>query len=155
VLAKLTELNKKPEEPKAPETQKVAGLTEEDVRSLQTQVGTLTKTLAEREAKAAVNEAISSGKVLPAQRPWAESYALSDPAGFKTYVETAPKSAIVRTLGDSSSDDEDEAAKKVLSDAEISVASQLGSLAPSKESLLRAKSGAATVSLIDRNPAKK
>lgn len=34
--------------------------------------------------------ALSDGRLLPAQEAWAKSYAASDPAGFKTYLDNAP-----------------------------------------------------------------
>lgn len=37
-----------------------------------------------------VAKALESGKVAPAQRAWAEEYALKDPAGFKAFLEVAP-----------------------------------------------------------------
>ena len=45
---------------------------------------------AEEKATAAVDAAVTAGKIAPAQRDWALSYAKSDPAGFATYVEKAP-----------------------------------------------------------------
>lgn len=37
-----------------------------------------------------VGQALKSGKVAPAQKEWAEEYALKDPAGFKAFLEKAP-----------------------------------------------------------------
>jgi phage I-like protein len=144
VMAKIAENKAKAEaEPKA------SVLTDDEARTLRDQVGALTKTLAERDANTSVDSAIQAGKLLPAQRPWAVSYALSDPAGFKSYVESAPRSAVVRTLGTSEGDDED-TQRKTLSEGELAVRQQLGSFAPSDASMLRAKSGTSTVSLIER-----
>lgn len=39
---------------------------------------------------AAVEEALTAGKVTPAQRPWAEDYAGKDLEGFKSFVAQAP-----------------------------------------------------------------
>ena len=54
--------------------------------SLQTLQGERTEEL----ATAAVDAAISSGRVTPAQRDWALGYARSDGAGFKKFVEAQP-----------------------------------------------------------------
>ena len=45
---------------------------------------------AEEKATASVDAAVTAGKIAPAQRDWALSYAKTDPAGFATYVEKAP-----------------------------------------------------------------
>lgn len=39
---------------------------------------------------ALLTAALSDGRLLPAQEAWAKSYAESDPAGFKTYLDNAP-----------------------------------------------------------------
>lgn len=46
--------------------------------------------LATRDRDELVQTALKSGKVAPAQKAWAEEYALKDPAGFKAFVEVAP-----------------------------------------------------------------
>ena len=46
---------------------------------------------AEREANDAVILALKAGKITPAQKEWAKSYALSDPKGFGSFVEKAPQ----------------------------------------------------------------
>ena len=51
---------------------------------------TLTDDRAEEKAEAAVETAMSAGKLVPAARDWALNYAKSDPAGFATYVEAQP-----------------------------------------------------------------
>lgn len=40
--------------------------------------------------EALLTAALSDGRLLPAQEAWAKSYAASDPAGFKTYLDNAP-----------------------------------------------------------------
>lgn len=45
----------------------------------------------ERAASDAVTLALKAGKITPAQRQWAESYALSDPKGFAGFVAKAPQ----------------------------------------------------------------
>lgn len=46
---------------------------------------------AQREADAAVELALKAGKITPAQKDWARSYALSDPKGFVSFAEKAPQ----------------------------------------------------------------
>lgn len=46
---------------------------------------------ATRTANDAVELALKDGKITPAQKDWAVSYALSDPKGFAAFVEKAPK----------------------------------------------------------------
>ena len=46
---------------------------------------------AERDADAAVELALKSGKITPAQQEWAREYALTAPKGFKAFVEKAPQ----------------------------------------------------------------
>ncbi|MCE5333192.1 MAG: phage protease [Desulfobacteraceae bacterium] len=41
--------------------------------------------------------AIAAGKITPAQKEWAEAYALTDPEGFRLFVAKAP---VVVPLGD-------------------------------------------------------
>lgn len=47
--------------------------------------------LAERDRDGLVEMAMKSGKVAPAQKGWAEQYALKDPEGFKSFLKDAPK----------------------------------------------------------------
>lgn len=51
----------------------------------------LKKQSAERAADDAVTMALKAGKITPAQKDWARSYALSDPQGFASFVEKAPR----------------------------------------------------------------
>lgn len=46
---------------------------------------------AQRDAEAAVSLALKAGKITPAQKEWAVSYALSDPKGFADFAEKAPQ----------------------------------------------------------------
>ncbi len=46
---------------------------------------------AENAADEAVTLALKGGKITPAQKEWAKSYALSDPKGFASFVEKAPQ----------------------------------------------------------------
>jgi phage I-like protein len=45
--------------------------------------------LAERDRDDMVKAAMTAGKITPAQKEWAEAYALKDPEGFKIFVEKA------------------------------------------------------------------
>ena len=46
---------------------------------------------AQRDADEAVTLALRAGKITPAQKDWARSYALADPKGFDAFVEKAPQ----------------------------------------------------------------
>lgn len=58
--------------------------------AMATQFADLQKTVAKEKATAAVDAAMKSGKVAPAQKDWALGYASQDLAAFTKYVETAP-----------------------------------------------------------------
>ena len=70
-----------------------------EVRALQDQVGKLQGELATRDATAAVAAAIQDGKILPAQKEWADAYALKDLAGFQKFVAAQPKVVDTSTRG--------------------------------------------------------
>ncbi|MFB0919744.1 MAG: phage protease [Oscillospiraceae bacterium] len=55
------------------------------------QLKAMQKQNAERDANDAVTVALKAGKITPAQKDWALSYALSDKAGFASFVEKAPQ----------------------------------------------------------------
>lgn len=46
---------------------------------------------AQRDAGDAVTLALKEGKITPAQKEWAQGYALGDPEGFKAFMEKAPR----------------------------------------------------------------
>ena len=54
-------------------------------------VKALEEKLADRDAEEAVELALKSGKITPAQREWAKEYALKSPDGFKAFLEKAPQ----------------------------------------------------------------
>lgn len=56
----------------------------EELRALKQQT-------AQRDAEEAVALALKAGKITPAQKDWARSYALADPKGFGAFVEKAPQ----------------------------------------------------------------
>lgn len=51
----------------------------------------LSDRLAMRDRDELVTLALNAGKISPAQKGWAEEYALKDPTGFKAFVEAAPQ----------------------------------------------------------------
>lgn len=54
-------------------------------------VKALEEQLADRDAEEAVELALESGKITPAQKGWAKDYALKSPEGFKSFLEKAPQ----------------------------------------------------------------
>lgn len=54
-------------------------------------VKALEEKLTDRDAEEAVELALKSGKITPAQRGWAKGYALKSPDGFKEFLEKAPQ----------------------------------------------------------------
>ncbi|MGH6887978.1 MAG: phage protease [Rhizomicrobium sp.] len=61
------------------------------VDELQKQLASLNARLAGNDAKTEVEAAIAGGKLAPAQKEWAVDYCSRDPAGFKSFIGTAPK----------------------------------------------------------------
>lgn len=68
------------------------------VESLSTQLATekvrgdaAEQTLKTTEAKAKVEALVRAGKLVPAQRAWAEALALKDPEGFEGFAQAAPR----------------------------------------------------------------
>lgn len=74
-----------------------------------------------KESDDLVGMALSSGKITPAQKEWAEEMALKDPNGFKKFVDTAPQVVPLDTINT-----ETKKKVKVDSDVEMSVNKQLG-----------------------------
>jgi len=64
--------------------------TTRQVTALQIEVKTLRDQAAVRSRDELVATALSQGKITPAQREWAEGYALRDAEGFKTFVDKSP-----------------------------------------------------------------
>ncbi|MTI82734.1 MAG: hypothetical protein FH756_02310 [Firmicutes bacterium] len=50
----------------------------------------LKKRLDEKDRDDLVQNAMKNGKIAPAQKEWAEEYALKDPSGFKAFLDQAP-----------------------------------------------------------------
>ena len=97
--------------------------TEKKVTALETK-------LAERERDERVTKAINSGKITPAQKEWADKYAMSDPSGFDSFIEKQPVVVQLGEIGSSSNE------AVGLTEAEISLGEKLG---VSKEALIAAK----------------
>jgi len=97
--------------------------TEKKVTALETK-------LAERERDERVTKAINSGKITPAQKEWADKYAMSDPSGFDLFIEKQPVVVQLGEIGSSSNE------AVGLTEAEISLGEKLG---VSKEALIAAK----------------
>lgn len=57
---------------------------------LQAELLALKQQMQKREADEAVSMALKSGKITAAQSEWAQSYAMKDLEGFKSFVEKAP-----------------------------------------------------------------
>lgn len=55
------------------------------------ELSTLRATRADEVAQSEVDAAVREGKIAPAQKDWALSYAKSDPEGFRAYAKAAPK----------------------------------------------------------------
>ena len=102
------------------------------VATLETKLSESAKTLALKERDERVSKAVSSGKVLPAQKPWADEYALKDPAGFDAFVTGAPVVIKLGELGTQGGKPED----VQLTESEIKVAEEMG---VSKETLIKSK----------------
>ena len=93
-------------------------------------VKTLETTLAERDRDDAVKAAMEAGKLSPAQKEWADDYALRDPSGFVKFIEKAPK---VVELGEKGGGGEPTIE---LTEAEIAIGKKMG---VSEEELIKSK----------------
>lgn len=101
------------------------------------QLAVLQGQTAQTEATRAVDQAVADGKVTPAQRPWALSYASQDLGAFRAYVAAAP--VLVTTAAQSSASTVPPGAAtgaQALTAEELAVAGQLGLTA---ERYLKAK----------------
>ena len=80
------------------------------------------QTIALKERDERVSSAINAGKVLPAQKAWAEEYALKDPTGFDAFVSAAPVVVKLGEVGHQGGEPEE----VTLTEAELSVAKLMG-----------------------------
>jgi len=95
------------------------------------QVAVLETTLAEQARDKRVADAITKGKLTPAQKEWADKYALTDPSGFDAFIDAQP---VVVALGEVGVDGADNAVE--VTEAEAKLAEKMG---VSKEDLIAAK----------------
>ncbi|MDT3669001.1 MAG: phage protease [Aromatoleum sp.] len=70
----------------------------ETMQQLQTQVAALTARMTEGEVADVVEGALAAGKLLPAQKTWAEELGKNNLAALKAYVETAPQVAALKGM---------------------------------------------------------
>lgn len=86
------------------------------------EVTKLQEAIALKERDERVGKAISAGKITPAQKEWADKYALSDPKGFDAFIASAPKVIDLGEKGTKGGEPED----AELTEAEIKVAASMG-----------------------------
>ena len=84
---------------------------------------TLKQQTAQRDADEAVTMALKAGKITPAQKDWARSYALADPKGFGAFVEKAPQ---VVPMGEIAPEDAKVLKSSMSDEATTLVCKQLG-----------------------------
>ena len=82
----------------------------ETMQTLQTQVAALTTRLNDEESAKVIDDAIAAGKLLPAQKEWAESLGKTNLAQLKAYVEKTP--AIAALAGTQTGGDDPKGAGK-------------------------------------------
>jgi hypothetical protein len=90
------------EKAEAPTEKPAETVTLSEHRSVVTQLRSLQIRLAERERDERVARAIESGKITPAQKGWAERYALDAPADFDAFIEAAPVVVALGEIGSAS-----------------------------------------------------
>jgi len=106
-----------------------AALSDEN-KALKTKLAESDKVIAMKERDERVGNAINAGKITPAQKPWAEQYAMSDPKGFDAFVASAPK---VVELGEKGKQGGDEPATTNLSEGDIKAFKSINGREPSAE----------------------
>ncbi|MDD4985108.1 MAG: phage protease [Dehalococcoidales bacterium] len=77
------------------------------VTKLEEDLAKSNQTIALKERDERVSKAISAGKILPAQKAWAEEYALKDPTGFDTFIAGAPVAVKLGEIGRQGNEPED------------------------------------------------
>lgn len=90
-------------------------------KALQDQVTALVTLQAQESATRAVDNAISAGRLSPAQRAWALALCAKDPASFEAFVGSAPPIVTQGQIAPGAAD-----AGRALSAEEIAVCAQLG-----------------------------
>ena len=104
----------------------------EKIKTIETKLAESEKVIAFKERDERVGKAISTGKITPAQKPWAEQYALTDPKGFDAFVAAAPKVVDLSEKGSQANNPED----VNLTEADTQIAGKLG---VSKEDLIKTR----------------
>lgn len=79
--------------------------------------------LAKRDAEEAVETALKAGKITPAMRDWAVSYALKSPEGFREFAAKAPQAV---PMGEAAGGTEKKTGAGCLDEAALLVCRQLG-----------------------------
>jgi phage I-like protein len=84
--------------------------------------------IAKESAAALVEEGAKAGKISPAMREWASSYAAKDPEGFRAYLDKAPALVTAAASGGQAktTPPEGASASKALTDMEKKVCAQTG-----------------------------
>lgn len=97
----------------------------EVMKTLQTEVAALSARLSFGEASAVIEEALASGRLLPAQKVWAEELGKSDLAALKAFVSATPANPAL--AGTQTQGKAPEGGGRIaLSGAQLSVCAQLG-----------------------------
>jgi hypothetical protein len=94
----------------------------EKIKTIETKLAESEKVIAFKERDERVGKAISTGKITPAQKAWAEGYAMSDPKGFDAFVAAAPKVVDLSEKGSQANNPED----VKLTEADTQIAGKLG-----------------------------
>ncbi|MCK9569887.1 ChaB family protein [Candidatus Pacearchaeota archaeon] len=127
VLAAATALKKKADAELTSLTEKASiqtKLTETETKLSEavTKEKAATTKLAEMERDGRVSKAMKDGKIVPAQKAWADNYALTDPAGFDAFIVAAPKAIQLGEKGAEGGDPNE----IQLSEEEIDIAHKTG-----------------------------
>lgn len=95
----------------------------ETMQQLQTQVAALTSRVTQNEVAEVVESALAAGKLLPAQKEWAESLGKSNLAALTAYIATAPQVAALKGM---QSQGKEPGAAGAAGDADVAVMKMLG-----------------------------
>lgn len=98
----------------------------ETMTSLQAQVAALSAQMTAGESARVIDEALASGKLLPAQRAWAEELGRKDLAQLKAFVAVAPKVAALGGMQTEGKDMGGKAEPGQLTEGELAVCKAMG-----------------------------
>lgn len=96
----------------------------ETMQQMQTQLAALTARVTQGEVAEVVETAIADGKLLPAQKAWAEELGKNNLAALKAYVDTAPQVAALKGMQSSGKQQGNAAGQS--SDEDLAVMKALG-----------------------------